>query len=96
MNFHPIVAYLLYGIRGMFFGLFASRHSVLAALKIREALHEGGFTGLFSVLPQLLFLFVSFFLFPSWFLTRTTTGGFTYYVCLLFFFNKGLSMHSKK
>ena len=96
MTFHQIVTYLLYGLSGMFFGIFASRYSVLAGVKVREALHEGGLTGLFSVLPQIIFLFVSFFLFPSWFLTRTTTGGLTYYVCLVYFVNKGLSMHSKK
>ena len=51
MTFHQIVTYLLYGMSGLFFGIFASRYSVLSALKIREALHEGGIAGLFSVLP---------------------------------------------
>ena len=92
MTFHQIVTYLLYGLSGIFFGIFASRYSVLSALRIRECIHESGITGLFSCLSQMLFLFVSFFLFPSWFLTRTTTGGFAYYVCLPFFSNKGLRM----
>ena len=55
MTFHQIVTYLLYGISGMFFGIFASRYSVLAALKIREALHEGGLPGLFSVYHKYFF-----------------------------------------
>lgn len=95
MTFHQIVTYLLYGLGGIFFGIFASRYSVLSALKIKTAWREEGFLGLTSCLPQTLFLFVSFFLFPSWFLTRTATGGFTYYVCLLFFFNKGLRINNK-
>lgn len=96
MSFHQIVTYLLYGLSGIFFGIFASRYSVLSVLKLKASWKEEGLTGLSDCLPQILFLFVSFFLFPSWFLTRTTTGGFTYYVCLLFFFNKGLRIHSNK
>ena len=47
-------------------------------------------------LPQLLFLSVSFFLFPTWFISKTPTGGFFYYAVLAFFFNKGLRLNNKK
>lgn len=95
MTFHQIVTYLLYGLSGIFFGIFASRYSVLSALKLKATWKKEGLVGLMTCLPQMLFIFVSFLLFPSWFLTRTTTGGFAYYLCLLFFFNKGMQMHKK-
>lgn len=90
MSFHEIITWLLYGLSGIFFGIFASRYSVLSMRRLKQAWKEEGAVGLISCLPQMLFIFISFFLFPSWFLTRTTTGGFAYYVCLLLFFNKGM------
>ncbi|WP_405378869.1 hypothetical protein [Phascolarctobacterium sp.] len=90
MSFSQIVTYLLYGLSGFFFGIFASRYSVLSCLHIRSKYQEEGISCLFSCLPHLLFLSCSFFLFPSWFATRTTTGAFFYYACLLFFYSKGM------
>lgn len=95
MSFSQIVTYLLYGFSGLCFGIFASRHSVLAARRIKEKFKEAGLAGLTACLPQMLLLFISFFLFPILFTNKTTTGGFFYYLCLIFFFNKGLRNSNK-
>lgn len=89
MSFSQIINYLLYGFSGICFGIFASRYSVLSARYVKEKCRGESFVGLGSCLPQILFLFVSFFLFPTWFISKTTTGGFFYYLCLIYFFNKG-------
>lgn len=95
MSFSQIINYLLYGFSGVCFGIFASRYSVLSARYVKQKFHDAGLAGLSACLSQILFLFVSFFLFPTWFISRTTTGGFFYYLCLIFFFNKGIRSNNK-
>ena len=65
MNFGEIVNFLLYAFSGICFGVFASRYSVFSALHIKGKWQEEGISCLFSCFPQLLFLSVSFFLFPT-------------------------------
>lgn len=90
MTFGEIINYILYGFSGFCFGIFASRYSVLAAAKIMSKLKSSGFMGgLLGSLPQLLFILVTFFLFPVWFITRTPIGGFFYCAVLVYFFSKG-------
>lgn len=96
MNFGEIVNLLLYAFSGICFGAFASRYSVFSALHIKSKWQEEGISCLFGCLPQLLFLSVSFFLFPTWFISKTPTGGFFYYAVLAFFFNKGLRLNNRK
>lgn len=96
MNFGEIVNFVLYAFSGICFGVFASRYSVFSALHIKSKWQEEGISCLFSCLPQLLFLSVSFFLFPTWFISKTPTGGFFYYAVLTFFVNKGLRLNNKK
>ena len=95
MSFSQIVNYLLYGFSGVCFGLFASRHSVFAARRIKENFRKTGFAGLTACLPQMLLLFICFFLFPILFTNKTVTGGFFYYLCLIFFFSKGIRGNDK-
>ncbi len=95
MSFSQIINYILYGFSGFCFGIFASRYSVLSVRWIKEKYGDEGLGGLSSCLPQILLLFVSFFLFPSWFTSKTTTGGFFYYLCLIYFFNKGIRSNNK-
>lgn len=92
MSFGEIVNYILYGFSGICFGVFASRYSIFAALRIKEKYREEGLACFLNIFPQLLFLAVSFFLFPTWFISKTPTGGFFYYAFLIFFFNKGMRM----
>ena len=94
MTFTAIVNYILYGLSGFCFGIFASRYSVLAALKIKESWGNG--SNLLQLLPSLLFLGISFFIFPLWFITKTNVGGFIYYAVLLFFFSRGYNTYIKK
>lgn len=90
MTFGEICNYFLYALSGFFFGIFASRYSILAAIKLKGNVNEQGlFSGLLSSIPQVLFMAVAFFIFPVWFITRTQTGGFFYYLVLIYFFNKG-------
>ncbi len=93
MAFSDIVNYILYGISGFCFGIFASRYSVFAAVKIAAAVKGSGLAGIIASLPQLVFLIFCFFLFPVWFISRTTTGGFFYCAVLVYFFSKGYRMH---
>ena len=76
MDFGEIVNFLLYAFSGICFGAFASRYSVFSALHIKSKWQEEGISCLFSCLPQLLFLSVSFSFFPTWFISKTPTGGF--------------------
>ena len=93
MTFAAIINYILYGLSGFCFGIFASRYSVLAFLKLKEAWQQG----LSPVnLLHLLFLGLSFFIFPLWFITKTTVGGFVYYAVLLYFFSRGYHTYIKK
>lgn len=96
MDFSEIVNWLLYAFSGICFGVFASRYSVLAARYIKARFHEESIACLFSCLPQILFIITAFFLFPTWFISKTTTGGFFYYAVLAFFFSKGLRQSSTK
>ncbi len=93
MNFSILVKYILYALSGCCFGMFASRYSVLSALHVKDKYRNEGASALLSCLPQLLFLFVSFFLFPTWFISRTPVGGFFYYAFLVFFFSRGMRMY---
>lgn len=96
MDFSTLVNYALYAISGLCFGIFASRYSIFAAAKLTQLYHSEGITGLFSGLPQILFLFVTFFLFPTWFIAKTPIGGFVYYALIIYFFNRGYRTHIKK
>lgn len=94
MTFSEIIRYILYGMSGFFFGIFASRYSILATVKLRGNLREKGFgNGLLCSVPQILFLALAFFIFPVLFITRTQVGGFFYYLVLIYFFNKGYRMY---
>ena len=96
MDFSHIVNWLLYGFSGLCFGIFASRYSVLSVLYIQKKYLEEGIACFFSCLPQLLFLATSFFLFPTWFISKTPTGGFFYYAVLAYFFSKGRRLNNTK
>lgn len=96
MDFSHIVNWLLYGFSGLCFGVFASRYSVLSTIYIKNKYHEEGIACFFSCLPQLLFLATSFFLFPTWFISKTPTGGFFYYAVLVYFFSKGMRLNNTK
>lgn len=93
MDFSTILNYILYGISGFLFGIFASRYSVLSAIKLRENIASGGAAGITASIPQLLFMLVSFFIFPAWFIFKTTTGGFVYCAVLVYFFSKGYKLY---
>ena len=94
MTFAAIVNYVLYALSGFCFGIFASRYSVLATLKLKEACSQG--FSLPQLLLPLLFLGISFFIFPLWFITKTNVGGFIYYAVLLYFFSRGYNTYIKK
>lgn len=96
MNFGEMVNWLLYAFSGICFGVFASRYSVLSAIHIKNKYQEEGIACLFNCLAQLLFITVTFFLFPTWFISKTTVGGFFYYVVLVYFFSKGLRLNKAK
>ncbi|MBQ8418213.1 MAG: hypothetical protein IJX10_06240 [Phascolarctobacterium sp.] len=90
MTFGEICNYFLYALSGFFFGIFASRYSILATIKLVGNIRERGLgNGLLGSLPQIFFLALAFFIFPVLFITRTQTGGFFYYLVLIYFFNKG-------
>ncbi len=81
-NLDIFLSQILYVLSGFFFGIFASRYSVLAWRSIKT-------NGLFASLLQTGILIISFIVFPLLFSTRTLTGSFVYYAVLLFFFSKG-------
>jgi len=91
MSISEIINLVLYGISGFFFGIFASRNSVLAVGKIINNKRLYGLSGqlLWHSLFNLLFLLLAFFIFPVWFSSATTLGAFVYYVVLFYFFNMG-------
>lgn len=94
MTFGEICNYFLYALSGFFFGIFASRYSIISALKILEKVREQGIvSGVFSSMLQVVFLATAFFIFPVWFITRTQVGGFFYYAVLVYFFNKGYRLY---
>ncbi|MDO4177860.1 MAG: hypothetical protein Q4D21_01600 [Phascolarctobacterium sp.] len=96
MDFHQIVNLSLYAFSGIMFGIFAARQTLQASIKIREAFKEAGFAGLVTVIPSLLIVLITLFIFPSIFTTRTQLGGFTYYLTLIYFFNKGWKIYRNK
>lgn len=88
-----IVNNLLYVLSGFCFGIFASRFSLLSFAGIMEAYKENGLAALAKRWHLVLFLLGACFIFPVWFIGRTTVGGFTYYAVLIYFFNKGYSAY---
>lgn len=90
-SFSQIVNALLYIISGFFFGIFASRHSIFSVITIRKTLADKDFSAasLFRLAFSVLFIVLSFLVFPSWMATRTTIGAIAYYAVLLFYFSKG-------
>ena len=94
MTFGQICNYFLYALSGFFFGIFASRFSIISALKILgKAREQGIISGVLSCFPQIIFLAVAFFIFPVWFINKTQIGGFFYYAVLVYFFNKGYRLY---
>ena len=81
-NLDNLLSQILYVLSGFFFGIFASRYSVLGrAVRSR---------GLLNAIVQLCVLLLAFIVFPLLFPTRTVMGSFVYYAVLLFFFSKGI------
>lgn len=95
MSLGETINFVLYALSGIFFGIFASRYSVLSALFVKRKYQEESIACIFSCLAQLLFLFVAFFLFPTWYTSKTTAGGFFYYSVLVYFFTKGLRQNKQ-
>jgi hypothetical protein len=91
MTLDTILNTILYGISGFFFGIFASRYSVIATAKVMAAkkIYGWGFTLLRYTIASFLFLFIAFLFFPIWFSTHTVLGAFVYYVVLIFYFGMG-------
>lgn len=95
MSLGETLNFVLYALSGIFFGIFASRYSVLSALFVKRKYQEDGIACVFSCLAQLLFLFAAFFLFPTWYTSKTPSGGFFYYSVLVYFFTKGLRQNKQ-
>ena len=91
LSFSQIVNTALYVVSGFFFGIFASRNSIISVLHIRKAFAGKDFSAasLFKMACGVLFIVLSFLVFPSWMASHTTAGAFTYYAVLLFYFSKG-------
>ena len=97
LTFGEICNYFLYALSGFFFGIFASRYSIISALKILERVREQGIvSGVFSSMLQVVFLATAFFIFPVLFISKTQVGGFFYYAVLVYFFNKAFAMHIRE
>lgn len=95
MDISEIVNYILYGFSGICFGASASRYSVLATVNMVEAYRKNGFSGLSSCWFGLLFVLIAAFVFPVWFIGRTTVGGFCYYAVFIYFYNRGYQLYIK-
>ena len=95
-SFSQIVNSLLYIISGFFFGIFASRHSILSVMNIRRTLADKDYSSavLFRLAFSILFLALAFLVFPSWMASRTVIGAISYYAVLLFYFSKGWKNYS--
>lgn len=94
LTFGEICNYFLYALSGFFFGIFASRYSIISALKILKRVREQGIvSGVFSSMLQVVFLATAFFIFPVLFISKTQVGGFFYYAVLVYFFNKGYRLY---
>lgn len=96
MDFHQIVNLALYAFSGICFGVFGSRQTLQAAIKLSEASKEAGFSGLITELPSIAILLITLIIFPSIFTTRTELGGFAYYLTLIYFCNKGWKIYKNK
>lgn len=94
MTFGEICNYFLYALSGFFFGIFASRYSIISVLKIFDKVREKGIiSGVFGSMLQVVFLATAFFIFPVLFINKTQVGGFFYYAVLVYFFNKGYRLY---
>ena len=94
MTFGEICNYFLYALSGFFFGIFASRYSIISVLKIFDKVRERGIiSGVFGSMLQVVFLATAFFIFPVLFINKTQVGGFFYYAVLVYFFNKGYRLY---
>ena len=82
-NLDNFLSQILYVFSGFFFGIFASRYSVICWRSIRSR-------GIFGALIHAGVLVLAFIVFPLLFSTRTLTGSFVYYAVLLYFFSKGI------
>lgn len=91
-----IINYLLYSFSGLCFGASASRYSVLATMKLQKAFKEKGFSGILACWVSVLFLLLAAFVFPIWFIGKTTVGGFCYYAMFIYFYNKGYRLYIKQ
>ncbi|MEE3455560.1 MAG: hypothetical protein VZQ29_08070, partial [Succiniclasticum sp.] len=62
-----------------------------SVMNIRRTLAEKDFspTSLFRLAFSILFIVLSFLVFPSWMASRTTIGAIAYYAVLLFYFSEG-------
>ncbi len=89
MEINDILNIMLYGFSGLCFGASASHYGVLATINAVEAYRSKGWAGLKSCWFGILFLLVVCFVFPVWFIGRTTVGGFCYYAMFIYFYNKG-------
>lgn len=95
MDIGEILNYILYGFSGVCFGASASRYSVLATVNMVEAYRKNGFSGLSSCWFGLVFVLIAAFVFPVWFIGRTTVGGFCYYAVFIYFYNRGYQLYIK-
>ena len=94
MTFGKICNYFLYALSGFFFGIFASRYSIISVLKIFDKVREQGIiSGVLGSMLQVVFLATAFFIFPVLFINKTQVGGFFYYAVLVYFFNKGYRLY---
>ena len=94
MTFGEICNYFLYALSGFFFGIFASRYSIISVLKIFDKVREQGIiSGVLGSMLQVVFLATAFFIFPVLFISKTQVGGFFYYAVLVYFFNKGYRLY---
>ena len=94
MTFGEICNYFLYALSGFFFGIFASRYSIISLLKIFDKVRERGIiSGVLGSMLQVVFLATAFFIFPVLFINKTQVGGFLYYAVLVYFFNKGYRLY---
>ena len=94
MTFGEICNYCLYALSGFFFGIFASRYSIISVLKIFDKVREKGIiSGVLGSMLQVVFLATAFFIFPVLFINKTQVGGFFYYAVLVYFFNKGYRLY---
>ena len=94
MTFGEICNYFLYALSGFFFGIFASRYSIISLLKIFDKVRERGIiSGVLGSMLQVVFLATAFFIFPVLFINKTQVGGFFYYAVLIYFFNKGYRLY---